>query len=108
MYIQIIFTASSVATSLNYARLQVVANSVCAATYGSSVVTSNTICVSTPGGTSTCQGDSGGPLALDSSDLLIGVTSFVSSSGCKSGNPAGFIRVTSYLDWIKSKTGISY
>lgn len=93
---------------MNYARLQVVTNTVCAATYGTSVVTSNTICVATPSGTSTCQGDSGGPLALESSDLLIGVTSFVSSAGCKSGAPAGFVRVTSYLDWIKSNTGISY
>ncbi|XP_073836508.1 serine protease 3-like [Musca autumnalis] len=98
----------SVASSLNYARLQVITNTVCASTYGTSVVTSNTICVSTPSGTSTCQGDSGGPLALESSELLIGVTSFVSSAGCASGAPAGFVRVTSYLDWIKSKTGISY
>ncbi|XP_075160603.1 serine protease 3-like [Haematobia irritans] len=98
----------SVANNLNYVRLQVITNSVCASTYGTSVVTSNTICVSTPSGKSTCQGDSGGPLALDGSDLLIGVTSFVSSAGCASGAPAGFVRVTSYLDWIKTKTGISY
>lgn len=93
---------------MNYARLQVISNTVCANVYGTSVVTSKTICVSTPSGTSTCQGDSGGPLALESSQLLIGVTSFVSSAGCASGNPAGFVRVTSYLDWIKSHTGISY
>ncbi|XP_013117006.2 serine protease 1 [Stomoxys calcitrans] len=98
----------SVATYLNYARLQVITNSVCAYTYGSTVITGNTICVSTPSGKSTCQGDSGGPLALENADRLIGVTSFVSSAGCASGAPAGFVRVTSYLDWIKSKTGISY
>ncbi|XP_065362439.1 serine protease 1-like [Calliphora vicina] len=100
--------AGSVVTPLNYARLQIITNTVCAATYGNSVVTGNTICVSTPSGTSTCQGDSGGPLALESSQVLVGVTSFVSASGCQSGKPSGFVRVTSYLDWIKANTGISY
>ncbi|KNC23968.1 Serine proteases 1/2 [Lucilia cuprina] len=98
----------SVVSSLNYARLQVISNTVCAANYGNSIVTDKTICVSTTGGTSTCQGDSGGPLALESSQLLIGVTSFVSSSGCQAGRPSGFIRVTGYLDWIKANTGIAY
>ncbi|XP_011210983.2 serine protease 1-like isoform X2 [Bactrocera dorsalis] len=99
---------SSTSSSLNYARLPIIANSVCSATYGTKVVTANTICISTPSGTSTCQGDSGGPLALESDGVLVGVTSFVSSSGCQSGAPAGFIRVTSYLNWIKERTGISY
>ncbi|XP_013117009.2 serine protease 1 [Stomoxys calcitrans] len=98
----------SVANNLNYATFQVITNSVCAATYGTAVVTGNTICVSTPGGKSTCQGDSGGPLALQNADTLIGVTSFVSSAGCTSGAPAGFVRVTSYLDWIRANSGISY
>ncbi|XP_011185283.2 serine protease 1 [Zeugodacus cucurbitae] len=99
---------SSTSSSLNYARLPIIANSVCASTYGKQVITANTICVSTPSGTSTCQGDSGGPLALESGDVLVGVTSFVSKSGCASGAPAGFVRVTSYLPWIKERTGISY
>ncbi|XP_017481758.1 PREDICTED: serine proteases 1/2-like [Rhagoletis zephyria] len=100
--------SSSTSSYLNYGRLPVIANSVCSSTYGSKVVTGNTICVATPGGVSTCQGDSGGPLALESNNVLVGVTSFVSSKGCASGAPAGFVRVTSYLDWIKGKTGISY
>ncbi|XP_005191302.2 serine protease 1 [Musca domestica] len=99
---------STVSTDLNYVRLQVMSNILCAATYGSTVVTSNTICVSTPGGTSTCKGDSGGPLVLESNNVLIGVTSFVASAGCTAGYPSGFVRVTSYLEWIKARTGISY
>lgn len=101
-------SASSTSSSLNYSSLPIIANSICSVTYGTKVITANTICVSTPSGTSTCQGDSGGPLALESDGVLIGVTSFVSSAGCASGSPAGFIRVTSYLNWIKEKTGISY
>ncbi|XP_013117008.2 serine protease 3-like [Stomoxys calcitrans] len=99
---------SSVSNSLNYVALQVITNSACAATYGSSVVTPNTICASTSNGKSTCQGDSGGPLAFRNANLLIGVTSFVSAKGCTYGAPVGFVRVTRYLGWIKSKTGISY
>ncbi|XP_073843711.1 serine protease 1-like [Musca autumnalis] len=99
---------STVSPNLNFVRLQVISNTVCAGTYGSAVVTDNTICVSTPGGTSTCQGDSGGPLVLESNNVLVGVTSFVAAAGCTAGYPSGFVRVTSYLEWIKGKTGISY
>ncbi|XP_075163318.1 transmembrane protease serine 9-like [Haematobia irritans] len=100
--------ASSVAADLNFVLFQVMSNTVCAGTYGNEVITSNTICVNTPEGKSTCQGDSGGPLVAVNQGHLIGVTSFVSSAGCQSGAPAGFVRVTSYLDWIKANTGIAY
>ncbi|KNC22485.1 hypothetical protein FF38_07236, partial [Lucilia cuprina] len=55
-------SATSVTNNLQWARLQVITNSVCAQTYGSSIVTSTNICVATTGGVSTCNGDSGGPL----------------------------------------------
>ncbi|EDW72975.1 uncharacterized protein Dwil_GK16888 [Drosophila willistoni] len=100
--------ASSVSSALNYVDLEVIANSVCASTYGSSIVVASNICVATPNGKSTCNGDSGGPLVLASNSLQIGLTSFGASAGCEKGYPAAFTRVTSYLDWIKSNTGISY
>ncbi|EDW54298.1 GM18057 [Drosophila sechellia] len=71
-------------------------------------VTDDVICSSTPGGKSTCAGDSGGPLVLHDGSKLVGVTSFVAANGCTSGLPDGFTRVTSYLDWIRDHTGISY
>ncbi|XP_017048611.1 serine protease 1-like [Drosophila ficusphila] len=98
-------TSSSVARDLQYADLTVIANSVCQAAYGSLVVTSRVICVDGVNRTSICSGDSGGPLALDG--ILIGVTSFGSIDGCEVGAPAGFSRVTSYLDWIKENSGVS-
>ncbi|KAI8126124.1 Serine protease 3 [Lucilia cuprina] len=97
--------AGWVVWGLKYVQLEVISNAECAQTYGP-MITDAILCVSTPDGTSTCQGDSGGPLALGSE--LIGVTSFVSSGGCESGYPSGFARVTTYLEWIKSLTGISY
>ncbi|XP_059226853.1 serine protease 1 [Stomoxys calcitrans] len=101
-------SATAVASKLQYAYMDVITNSVCANTYGSLTITDKTICTATPKGTSTCSGDSGGPLVLVSENILVGVTSFVSTAGCQSGAPAGFVRVTSYLDWVKGITGISY
>ncbi|KAH8364126.1 hypothetical protein KR084_002804 [Drosophila pseudotakahashii] len=101
-------SASGVANTLQYETFDVVSVATCQSTYGTLIATSKVICIATPNKTSTCNGDSGGPLVLSSSDVLIGVTSFVSSAGCESGAPAGFTRVTSYLDWIESNSGISY
>nr|XP_014099018.1 serine protease 1 [Bactrocera oleae] len=98
-------SAIAVNSKLQYAQLQVIDNSVCAKTYGPLTVTSKTICTATPSGTSTCSGDSGGPLVADG--VLIGVTSFVSRAGCQSGAPAGFVRVTYFLDWIRQNSGVA-
>ncbi|XP_065356597.1 serine protease 1-like [Calliphora vicina] len=96
---------SGVASNLQWAVMQVISNTACAKTYGT-IITSSNICVSTPSGVSTCQGDSGGPLVLESSKVQVGLTSFGSAAGCAKGYPAAFTRVTSYVDWIKTHTGI--
>jgi len=98
-------SSSSVTRDLQYADLTVIENSVCQKTFGSLVVTSRVICVDGSNRTSICSGDSGGPLALD--DVLIGVTSFGAKDGCEIGAPAGFTRVTSYLDWIEANSGVT-
>uniref|UniRef100_A0A1L8EGF5 Putative serine proteases 1/2-like protein n=1 Tax=Haematobia irritans TaxID=7368 RepID=A0A1L8EGF5_HAEIR len=101
-------SATGVAKDLQWARMQVIENKVCAATYGTSIVVDSNICVSTPNAVSTCNGDSGGPLVLESSKIQVGLTSFGSAAGCEKGFPAAFTRVTSYLEWIKANTGIFY
>jgi secreted trypsin-like serine protease len=56
------------------------------------------------------QGDSGGPLVYLEEDgrfTEVGIVSFGSRAGCEKGYPTGFTRVTSYLDWIESNTGIA-
>lgn len=93
---------------LQWARVQVITNNDCIATYGSSFITNAKMCVSTRNGISSCYGDSGGPLVWEKSKVLIGVTSFLYSKQCELGTPAGFTRITSYLDWIKYYTGIYY
>jgi len=57
------------------------------------------------------QGDSGGPLVYLESDGIyteVGIVSFGSSAGCTLGYPAAFTRVTSYLSWITSNTGVRF
>ena len=57
------------------------------------------------------QGDSGGPLVYQESDGIyteVGIVSFGSSAGCTLGYPAAFTRVTSYLSWITSITGVRF
>lgn len=55
------------------------------------------------------QGDSGGPLTvtINGAEVEIGIVSFGSSRGCNLGYPSAFTRVTSYLEWISDRTGIS-
>lgn len=98
---------SGVSSTLNYVDLVIISNSVCSQYYGS-IIQNTTICASGAGGKSTCNGDSGGPLVLLNNDTytLIGVVSFVSTAGCASGYPSGYVRVTSYLSWIKENAGV--
>ncbi|XP_063365790.1 trypsin alpha-3-like [Cydia amplana] len=88
---------------LSHAQVQVIANSVCAATYGTGTVQATTICIATTEGRGTCSGDSGGPLANAANNLLIGVTSFGHRDGCQRGHPAGFARVTEFAAWIQAR-----
>jgi len=66
-------------------------------------ITNNMLCTLTPN-KDTCQGDEGGPLikrgVKAEDDIVVGITSF--GSGCASGFPGGFARVSSKYDWIKS------
>jgi secreted trypsin-like serine protease len=55
------------------------------------------------------QGDSGDPLLYQEGDGVyteVGVLSFGAADGCELGYPAGFTRVTNFLSWIESNTGI--
>lgn len=103
---------TQVSDRLMYVNVRVIGNSECAAMYGTDIVRTFTLCSRgwDSNKQSTCQGDSGGPLVTYDNDLneniIIGVVSFVSNRGCEAEDPAGFVRVTSYLDWIRQNTGI--
>jgi len=62
-------------------------------------------CIDSTGGKGTCNGDSGGPLNFNG--YTVGITSFGSSAGCEAGYPDAFTRVSAFLDWIETQTGIT-
>ena len=83
----------------------VVSNAQCSNSYPG-YITFNHICAGKEGKDS-CQGDSGGPLFWSSNSkfYLTGIVSF--GQGCARPNyPGVYTRVTSYLNWIKTNTGM--
>ncbi|KAG8233806.1 hypothetical protein J437_LFUL008026 [Ladona fulva] len=100
--------ASGISPDLRFVSMPVMTNQECAQTYGD-VITPSKICTDTQGGRSSCNGDSGGPLVLTGSDgvmIEVGIVSFGAAAGCEQGYPAAFTRVTSFLEWIETNTGI--
>ncbi|XP_040575995.2 brachyurin-like, partial [Lepeophtheirus salmonis] len=95
---------------LRYATdVPIISNYVCRESYGNTI-NSNIICLD---GFSvqkfTCHGDSGGPLNFEVSDgkyMQIGVANFGGGKTCVSIKPLGFARVSGFLEWIESTTGI--
>ncbi|XP_062542075.1 collagenase-like [Armigeres subalbatus] len=96
----------SVAQKLQYAPLTVITNSKCMKTYNPLVIRKTTLCAQGSEKQSPCNGDSGGPLVLEGSFVQVGVVSFGHASGCERGLPGAFARVTSFVDWVKQKTGL--
>jgi len=96
--------------NLRFVDVTVITNAECANFYGD-YATANTICTDASGGTATtCNGDVGGPLVITEADgevTEVGIFSFDSSLGCESGYPAGFTRVTQYLNWLETNAGVT-
>lgn len=83
-------------------------NDACVKVFGQANVRDTNLCLSTAGGKSTCQGDSGGGMTveLEGINVLVGIVSYGAAVSCTQNHPAVFTRVTSYLEWIESKTRI--
>ncbi|XP_069694343.1 brachyurin-like [Periplaneta americana] len=101
--------SESISPVLRWVRTPITTNYMCGVLYFGAINDGH-ICVSGTGGKSTCNGDSGGPLVVEDAEgrpTQVGVVSFGISFGCEIGWPAAFARVTYYLDWILSTTGIA-
>jgi secreted trypsin-like serine protease len=104
--------SSTISNTLQKATQNVITEATCRSAFGV-IITNNIICTTTDrdpfGGT--CNGDSGSSLSwVNPADKLyyqIGVTSFVSSAGCSSGNPDGFARYQNYNAWVLQQTGLT-
>ncbi|XP_067644682.1 collagenase-like [Eurosta solidaginis] len=95
---------TSLSPVLQFAYLKVISNEECAERY--SDIDTGMLFTSTVNRIGVCHGDSGGPLVLFSSNIQIGIISFHSPNGCEDGYPSGHARVTSYLNWIQTNTGL--
>lgn len=100
-------SSTTVSQYLRYVEVPILKNSVCDRYYFGVVQPTN-ICISGKKGRSTCNGDSGGPLVYkeESTNYLIGITSFGIVFGCEKGFPGVFTRTSEYLDWIEHTTGV--
>jgi Trypsin len=69
--------------------------------YGPDKVHERMICAADPG-RSTCRGDSGGALTFtNGAPRVIGVVSWGRKTCAGDGQPGGYTRIASYIDWIK-------
>ncbi|KAG0703354.1 Chymotrypsin BII [Chionoecetes opilio] len=95
--------ATTISTVLRQVTVYVMSNADCQETFGT--ITNDVVCTKSTGGRGTCLGDSGGPINVRRT--IHGITSYVSSNNCETGDPNRYVRVYHYLDWIQSKTGVS-
>lgn len=95
---------------LQWITVQIIGNYDCSRVYGNAVVTRSTLCAIGFYDTTqnTCGGDSGGALVISEWGVMlqVGVIAFAAKDQCTSGYPGGYMRVTSYLNWIEMYTGV--
>ncbi|XP_053684521.1 brachyurin-like [Sabethes cyaneus] len=102
-------TGSPASNVVMYTSNPILTNADCQSSWNAIIIQAQNICLSGDGGRSVCNGDSGGPLAVreDGRSLQVGIASFVHATGCASGFPAGFVRVSHYLSWIAENSDVT-
>lgn len=97
--------------SMKFASTIIRDNSVCDKVYPSEYVTENTVCAEPlSGNQNICSGDSGGPLISEDSEgyIQVGINSFVVEDECTGGYPSGYVRISSFIDYVSSITGLNF
>lgn len=97
---------------LQWVKEKVISNSDCSRSYHQQMVKQETICAygwDSPW-KGPCNGDGGGALVINEFGIWtqIGVFSFFHESGCETGYPSGYARITSYYDWIAKTAAYSF
>ncbi|XP_037809804.1 transmembrane protease serine 9-like [Lucilia sericata] len=98
--------------TLLWAQVEIVDNSACLACFTNKTVNDKTMCAKGYNGTnmSICSGDSGGALVWQDQNnnyVQIGINSFVAEDMCTENYPSGYVKLSAYLDFIASVSGIS-
>lgn len=98
--------------ALLWAQVQIINNSNCVQVFGDESVQDTNLCAEGDAGTnmSICSGDSGGPLVSKTSAgqyIQIGINSFVAEDMCTEQYPSVYVRLTSYLSFISTTTGLT-
>ncbi|XP_049944141.1 collagenase-like [Schistocerca serialis cubense] len=90
--------------TLQYTDVTVIPNSVCELDYKPGFIRESTLCAGNKN-KGICSGDHGAPLVLKDSFKQIGIASFYYDK-CEVPVPAGYTRVTYFLNWITRTAGI--
>ena len=95
-------------TYLQQSQVPLVDHDLCKKVNGPEVHEPSMVCVG-GAGSSVCTGDSGGPLVCEVEGrwVLHGAASWVTDAACPVDKYSVFARVSSYIDWIKEKIGVS-
>ncbi len=104
-----VLNGGSAAIVLQQLRLPLIENKYCRKTWKNIFKSRSMLCAGyKEGGRDTCQGDSGGPLVCPLANgvwVQIGITSF-GQQCAQRGRPGIYTKVSNYVNWIKSVTGI--
>lgn len=92
--------------NLRFAPQTTSTNQECQQSFDSRFVQTSSICAGSSSTQTACFGDMGGALVIQYQDtwMQIGIASTINPSGCH--GPVVYTRLTSYIDWIQTMTGI--
>lgn len=100
-----------VSQGLRFTETRVLPLAQCVQVFGANLANANTMCTlgrefDVQGA---CANDNGGPLViyeLNNIPTLIGVQSFLVQGGCMAAQPAGYVRLGPFVQWIAQNAGI--
>lgn len=98
---------NALSNNLRFGSQTTLTNQECLQSFDSRFVQTSSICARAVSTQSACFGDIGGPLVIQYLDtwIQIGIASTINPAGCH--GPVVYTRLTSYIDWIRTMTGIT-
>lgn len=93
---------------LKYTDLMTIPNAKCQRFFPRDSFPPSKICTQSSIGASVCKGDSGSALMKTVYGIQIGVVSASAKGGCEVGLPNIFTKISSYFDWIRSRSSATW